>query len=124
MKDCLHARFAHERFIKMKKTILSPVCSALIIPGLGQVINGMAMVFLLFLGAALKLVFFVQSYVNRPEIASHQTPGDLKTLQLEVLSSLVYFIVAFAMIWIYSVVDAFWTGKKQDKEIKSEVNTP
>lgn len=132
MKDCLHARFAHERFIKMKKTILSPVCSALIIPGLGQVINGnlkkgmvlLAMVFLLFLGAALKLVFLVQSYVNRPEIASHQTPGDLKTLQLEVLSSLVYFIVAFAMIWIYSVVDAFLTGKKQDKEIKSEVNTP
>ena len=132
MKDSLHARFAHERFIKMKKIILSPVCSALIIPGLGQVINGnlkkgmvlLAMVFLLFLGAALKLVFFVQSYVNRPEIASHQTPGDLKTLQLEVLSSLVYFIVAFAMIWIYSVVDAFWTGKKQDKEIKSEDNTP
>lgn len=132
MKDSLHARFAHERFIKMKKIILSPVCSALIIPGLGQVINGnlkkgmvlLAMVFLLFLGAALKLVFLVQSYVNRPEIASHQTPGDLKTLQLEVLSSLVYFIVAFAMIWIYSVVDAFWTGKKQDKEIKREDNTP
>ena len=132
MKDSLHARFAHERFIKMKKIILSPVCSALIIPGLGQVINGnlkkgmvlLAMVFLLFLGAALKLVFLVQSYVNRPEIASHQTPGDLKTLQLEVLSSLVYFIVAFAMIWIYSVVDAFWTGKKQDKEIKSEDTTP
>ena len=132
MKDSLHARFAHERFIKMKKIILSPVCSALIIPGLGQVINGnlkkgmvlLAMVFLLFLGAALKLVFLAQSYVNRPEIASHQTPGDLKTLQLEVLSSLVYFIVAFAMIWIYSVADAFWTGKKQDKEIKSEGNTP
>jgi uncharacterized BrkB/YihY/UPF0761 family membrane protein len=116
----------------MKKTILSPICSALIIPGLGQVINGnlkkglilLAMVFVLFLGAVLKLIFLVQAYISRPEITSHQTPGSLKTLQAEYLSSLVYFIVAFALIWIYAVLDAFWTGKKQDKEAQSEDNTP
>jgi hypothetical protein len=114
----------------MKKSILSPICSALIIPGLGQVINGnlkkgmvlLAMVFLLFVGAALKLVFFVQSYLTRPEITSHRMPGDIKTFQIEDLSSLFYFIFAFAMIWFYSVLDAFWTGKKQDKEVQGEDN--
>jgi hypothetical protein len=115
----------------MKKTILSPICSALIIPGLGQVINGdlkkglvlLATVFLLFLGAALKLVFLVQSYITRPEIASDQTLGDIKTLQVEDLSFLGYFIVAFAMIGIYAVLDAFWTGIKQYKEVQSGDNT-
>lgn len=115
----------------MKKSILSPICSALIIPGLGQVINGnlkkgmvlLAMVFLLFVGAALKLVFIVQSYVTRPELTSQRMPGDIKTFQIEDLSSLIYFLVAFAMIWVYSVLDAFWTGKKLDKEVKSEGNT-
>ena len=123
MKDSLHARFAHERFIKMKKIILSPVCSALIIPGLGQVINGnlkkgmvlLAMVFLLFLGAALKLVFLVQSYVNRPEIASHQTPGDLKTLQLEVLSSLVYLRPPLP-----EEIHAFHIPRQRDSELFAE----
>jgi len=115
----------------MKKSILSPICSALIIPGLGQVINGnlkkgmvlLALVFLLFMGAALKLVFFVQSYITHTEITSHRMPGDMKTFQVEDFSSLIYFLVAFAMIWIYSVLDAFWTGKKQDKEVQGEDNT-
>jgi len=115
----------------MKKSILSPICSALIIPGLGQVINGnlkkgmvlLALVFLLFVGAALKLVFIVQTYITRPELTSHRMPGDIKTFQIEDFSSLFYFIFAFAMIWIYSVLDAFWTGKKQDKEVQGEDNT-
>ncbi len=50
-------------------------------------------------------------------------PGEIKTFQIEDLSSLIYFLVAFAMIWVYSVLDAYWTGKKQDKEVKSEDNT-
>ncbi len=115
----------------MKKTVLSPICSALIIPGLGQVINGnlkkglvlLTMVFLLFLGAGVKLVFIVQSYINTPEIASHPSPGNTKTLLGEDYSFLVYFIVAFAMIWVYSVLDAFWTGKKHDREVQNEDNT-
>jgi uncharacterized BrkB/YihY/UPF0761 family membrane protein len=100
----------------------------LIIPGLGQVLNGdlkkglvlLAMVFLLFLGAVLKLVFSVLSYINRPETASIDTPGDIKMLLFEDLSSLFFIIIAFAMIWVYSVLDAFWNGKKQDRKIKYE----
>ena len=116
----------------MKKTILSPICSALIIPGLGQVINGnlkkgvvlLAMVFLLLLGAVLKLVFLVQSFIKQSNISSDPSPAHVKTLQGEDFSFLVYFIVAFAIIWVYSVFDAFWTGKKLEKEVQPEDNPP
>ena len=114
----------------MKKTILSPICSALIIPGLGQVINGnlkkgmvlLAMVFLLLLVAAVKLLFIFQSFINHPEIASYPSPGNTKTLQGEDFSFLVYFIVPFAMIWVYSVFDDFWTGKNLESQVQVEDN--
>lgn len=115
----------------MKKTILSPICSALIIPGLGQIINGnlkkamvlLAMIFLLLVGAAVKLIFIVRSFINHPEIAPYPSPGKIKTLQDVDFSFLLYFIVAFAIIWVYSVLDAFWTGKKHDREVQNEDNT-
>lgn len=114
----------------MKKTILSPICSALIIPGLGQIINGnlrkgvvlLAIVFLLLLGVALKLVFLVHSFINQSNISSDLSPGLSKTLRGEDFSFLVYFIVAFAVIWIYAVFDAFWTGKKLEREVQIEDN--
>jgi len=114
----------------MKKTILSPICSALIIPGLGQVINGnlkkgvvlLAMVFLLLLGAVLKLVLLVRSFIEASHLSSDPSPAHVKTFQGEGFSFLVYLIVAFAIIWIYSVVDAFWTGKKLEKAIQPEDN--
>ena len=110
----------------MKKTILSPICSALVIPGLGQVINGnlkkglvlLVLVFLLFLGTALKLVFFLRSLLNHSEASSPGTKPDILTSQGEFLSSLYYFIIPFAILWIYAVFDAFWTGKKLEKEAK------
>ena len=116
----------------MKKTLLSPICSALIVPGLGQVINGnlkkglvlLAMVFLLLLGAALRLVFLVQSFINDSKISTDSSPGPTKTLQGEDFSFLVYFVVPFAMIWVYSVFDAFWAGKKLESEVQIEDNPP
>lgn len=111
--------------------ILSPLCSALVIPGLGQIINGnlkkglilLTMVFLLFLGGTVKFIFIIQSYLNRPEIRSHPDHGITETLHGEDFYSLIIVIVAFAMIWAYSVLEAFWTAKKQESEAHTKDNS-
>lgn len=114
----------------MKKTILSPICSALIIPGLGQVINGslkkglvlLALVFLLFLGATLKLLFLFRSLLVHSETLYEGTNPDILTFQGEFLSSLYIFIIPFAILWIYSLFDAFWTGRKLEKGAERKDN--
>ena len=115
----------------MKKTILSPLCSALIIPGLGQVINGnlrkglviLGMGFLLFLGGIVKLIFLIRPYLSRLEIKSHSISRNPESLYGEAFSSLIYLIIAFAILWIYSVIEAFWTAKKQEREGRNKDNT-
>jgi hypothetical protein len=112
----------------MKKMILSPLCSALVIPGLGQVINGnlkkglaiLAMVFLFFLGGTVKLIFIIRSYLNHPEIMSRSSGGISEPLHFEDFYSLIYVIVPFAMLWVYSVFEAFWTARNQEREGQSE----
>jgi hypothetical protein len=115
----------------MKKKILSPLCSALVIPGLGQVINGnlkkgliiLTMGFLLFLGGVAKLIFIIRPYLNHPVYIFHATDRITETLHRKAFHSLIYFIVAFAMLWTYSVLEAFWTAKKQERKIQIEDNT-
>jgi len=106
----------------MKKYILSPLCSAFVIPGLGQIINQdlkkgltiLALVFALFIGGSVKLVFMIESIMNRGGAGPPQ-PGDvMERLQGEGFTLLWLLIIIFAVVWIYSVLDAFWTGKRLD----------
>lgn len=114
----------------MKKTFLSPLCSALVIPGLGQVINGnlkkglgvLGMVFLLFVGGIVKLIFIIRPYLNRAEIQAHPISGITDALRGEAFYSLIYVIVPFALLWVYSIIDAFWIAKKQEKEGQNEAD--
>ena len=102
----------------MKRSVLSPLCSAFIVPGLGQILNQnlkkgliiLALVLALFLGGAIKLAFMLRSMINQPDIHSFNA-----------LTSLWYLIFPFGITWIYSVIDAFWTGRKLDKAIGGEV---
>jgi TM2 domain-containing membrane protein YozV len=67
----------------MKKLLLAPLCSALIIPGLGQIMNQeikkgallLGAVFLLFVVGSIKLVFILKSMVSQsgsgPHVPSH-----------------------------------------------------
>jgi hypothetical protein len=108
----------------MKKSILSPLCSAFVIPGLGQIINRdlkkglfiLGVVFLLFVGGAVKLAFIIKSLATHPEITRHQPGAIMERLQRMDFSPLLVLIIAFAVVWFYSVLDAFWTGKKRDSE--------
>ncbi|MEJ2724508.1 MAG: hypothetical protein P8175_07655 [Deltaproteobacteria bacterium] len=102
----------------MKRSLLSPLCSAFVVPGLGQILNQdfkkgliiLALVLALFLGGAIKLAFMLRSMINQ------SGPNSFNAL-----SSLWYLIFPFVIIWIYSVFDAFWIGRKLDRAVRGEL---
>ena len=108
----------------MKKYILSPLCSALVIPGLGQIINHnlrkgiiiLSMVFLLLVGGTVKLAFIIHSLVSHPKAHPYGTGNIMERLQGENFSSLLFLFIAFAVIWVYSLLDAFWIGWKMENQ--------
>ena len=96
----------------MKKYILAPLCSAFIIPGLGQIMNQelkkgallLGAVFLLLVLTTVRLFFIVESLLSQPGIA----PLSLSRL-LERLDILLI-LGAFGVLWVYAVADAFFKG--------------
>jgi hypothetical protein len=100
---------------KMKKTILAPLCSALIIPGLGQIVNQeikkggfiLGAVFLLFVAGSTKLVFILKSMVGHP--------GSDPVVSSRILEHFDLFMIigAFFIVWIYSVLDAYLKARDQ-----------
>lgn len=108
----------------MRKCILSPLCSAFVVPGLGQIINHqlkkglilLSIIFVLFVGGTIELVFMILSIMNQGRVAPSE-PGDLvKSFQGDSLTTLWLFIIPFAVVWVYSVLDAFWAGRRLDKQ--------
>jgi hypothetical protein len=110
----------------MKKAILSPLCSALVIPGLGQIINQhlkkggciLFVVFILFVAGIVILSRLINA-VQKPEMINpSHSPYITDTLREADFSAFWYLVVAFGLIWLYSVLDAFLTGRKLDQNGK------
>jgi len=104
----------------MKKYISAPLCSAFIIPGLGQVINQEIKKGVLLLGAVFFL--FVLSIVSLSIIAESlfSQPGSGPPSLYRLLERVEFLLIlgAFAVIWVYSVVDAFvkgWSREHREK---------
>jgi len=108
----------------MKKYILSPLCSALITPGLGQIINHhlkkglivMAIVFLLFIAGTVKLILIISSLLRGQAIDRLDSIVIMERLQGEDFSTIWVLLILFGIVWLYSVLDAFREGKKIDEE--------
>ena len=106
----------------MKKSILAPLCSALIIPGLGQIINQeirkggliLGAVFLVFVAASVKLVFILKALVSQ----SGNAPVSFRILERV---DLLVIIAIFFVIWLYSVLDAFLRARDLEKQSGREV---
>ena len=114
-KDC-------RRVLAMKKAILSPLFSGLVIPGLGQVINQqlkkgaciLILILALFSGTMIKLYLIVRGvFEAKPDTSD--TVAFMDKLAAQDLSLLWYLITAFAVLWFYSVLDAFLIGRKMDQ---------
>lgn len=103
----------------MKKSIISPLCSALVIPGLGQILNSsikkgaiiLGIVFLIFIGGIIKLTFIVIEAINDPATGNL----DKKIIYEDGFSILWVLVIAFGITWIYSVLDAYREGRQIDK---------
>lgn len=106
----------------MKKAILAPLCSALVTPGLGQIINQhlikggciLFAVFILFVAGIFTLYRLMSTALKTELINPGHSPDIMDRLKAADFSALWYLLVAFALIWLYSVLDAYLTGKKLD----------
>ena len=106
----------------MKKYIVSPLCSAFIVPGLGQIINRnlkkglciLSFVFLLFVAGTIKLAFTLRSILQGQEITQLNSATMGERLQGEDFTLLWVLVILFGVVWLYSVMDAFWAGKKME----------
>jgi TM2 domain-containing membrane protein YozV len=107
----------------MKKYILSTLASALIVPGLGQIINRqvikgliiMSGVFILLLVCMYKLVLITMDLVKNldPEEINFNTL--LAKVHEQDLGALEIFIIAFIVVWIFAIIDAFMVGLRLEK---------
>jgi hypothetical protein len=106
----------------MKKAILSPLSSAFVIPGLGQIINQdlkkgvciLAGTFILFIAALIKLYQIFCAAMAAEGINPSESGLITERFRAEDFSALWYLLGAFALLWIYSVVDAHRAGRKID----------
>lgn len=107
----------------MKKAVVSPLCSGLIIPGLGQIINQdlkkgiilLAAVFLLFVAGIIKLVRLIHAVFKTGPVDLSDPEMIMAKIRAEDPSILWYMAGAFFIIWFCSVLDAYLGGKKIDK---------
>jgi len=109
----------------MKKYILSPLCSAVIVPGLGQVLNKrilkglimMGLIFILFIMITVKLALLVMEAIKSKDIYAINDLIEIRSLNGD-LSSLWIMVAFFVILWIYSIIDAFFDGLKVERQTK------
>jgi len=111
----------------MRKSIAAPLCSGLVIPGLGQILNQqlrkglilLGLVFVLFVAGAVKLALILKAMAVVADLGESSPqaavgPGDF--------SFWAGILGAFAILWVYAVADAFWVAFQSERSLgdKSE----
>jgi TM2 domain-containing membrane protein YozV len=104
----------------MKKTIASPLCSGLVIPGLGQILNQqirkglilLGLIFVLFVAGVVKLAFIIKSMTSPLDLAETSHLAQLRGGDLLFMAGI---LGALAIVWVYSVVDAFWVAFQSER---------
>jgi hypothetical protein len=107
----------------MKKAIQAPLCSALVIPGLGQVINhdlkkGVAILagaFVLLVIAGIRCFQALSGAFEAVWADPSKQVLLIDHLKAQDLSLMKWVSWAFLLLWAYSVVDAFLRGRKLDR---------
>jgi len=111
----------------MKKYILSPLCSAVVVPGFGQVLNHrikkgvtmMVLTFVLFIAATVKLTMLIISEIKNEDA---DALNNLLAFRLpdHGLFGLWIPVGLLAVLWLYSIIDALIDGIKIEKESKGK----
>jgi TM2 domain-containing membrane protein YozV len=104
----------------MKKSIAAPLCSGLVVPGLGQILNQqfrkgliiLGLVFVLFVAGAVKLAFLINSLTRVSDLAETSQTAAFSRGDLFLIAGIA---AAFLILWIYSAVDAFWVAFQAER---------
>lgn len=99
------------------------MCSAFLIPGLGQVINQhlkkgaciLLAVFIIFVTGVVKLYRILDMALDGVDLNKPDTVMIMDRLRAEDTSALWYLLIALGILWVYSVVDAYLAGKRIDQ---------
>lgn len=121
----------------MKKHIYASLCSAFVVPGLGQVLNNriskglilMALVFILIIAITVDFIFLI--FTGIP-YAQADDVGSTYNIMLKAFlhGDLTFFwtlIIILGILWIYSIVDAFIDGlntERKSRENPDETPSP
>lgn len=113
----------------MKKYIRSTICSALIVPGMGQALNGqfkkglilMGIVFVILIAVVIKtgqIILDILPGLSSGEINVEGISEEIDVIKIYIMDNSIMRIIIFVflIIWIYSIIDAFITGIKIEKE--------
>lgn len=112
----------------MKKHIQSSLCSAFIVPGLGQVLNNrilkglilMALVFILIIAITVNLLLLIivrVHYVQAEDVENIYKIISKVFLQGDMTTFWILIGIS-AILWLYSIVDAFIDGLKIEKGLR------
>jgi uncharacterized membrane protein YdcZ (DUF606 family) len=109
----------------VKKSIVAPLCSGLVIPGLGQILNQqirkgvllLASVFLLFVAGVVKLALIINVVTRQPDLAGSSQGATVGQGDLLFVGGIV---AVFAVLWVYSVADAFWVAFRSERSAGSK----
>lgn len=117
----------------MKQSILAPLCSALVLPGLGQIINRqlikgfalMGALTLLFLATLTKLFLDLSAVMGRvmgPDLqfGREQWAEVLAGMRQQDLTVLYILVALGAALWAYSIFDAYIYGRRFQPPIQGE----
>ena len=107
----------------MKKSIVSTLCSALVIPGLGQIINEdlkkgliiLGSIFVLFVAGIFELYALVRALASKPAGTEPHTYDILARIKDLDLTFAWLLLSVFFTVWIYSIVDAYICGRRMDQ---------
>lgn len=104
---------------------MAPLCSAFIVPGLGQVLNKkilkglilMVLVFILFIAITVNLVYLIISQVRYIQVEDIENVSSMmvKVFLRGDLSTLWVLLIISLILWIYSIVDALIDGLKIER---------
>ena len=112
----------------MKKSLSAPLCSALVIPGLGQILNQdiakglglLASVFILLILRVVKVVLILNAALEAPAGGALSAGTFTERLLASDFTLIWGLLAAFFIIWAYSVIDAFLRGRQRDRETARE----
>jgi TM2 domain-containing membrane protein YozV len=113
----------------MEKYLISTFCSAFIVPGLGQIINGQIKKGLIHIGIIFVLLFALVFKLTKIIMAI--LPGlDPEKVNVEIIRGKIdymdYYLLrliafAFIILWLYSIIDAFIVGLKFEKGKRKDI---